>query len=71
MPVNLKKTEFTPAGFQAGSSFRTFHPEATGAGGKFQSKKSIPVETQTLTFTVVFEKNINLSKTYCTSQMMS
>ena len=39
MPVNLKKTEFAPAGVQAGSSFRTFHPEATGIGGKIQSKK--------------------------------
>ena len=39
MPVNLKKIEFAPAGVQAGSSSRTFHPEATGAGGKVQSKK--------------------------------
>ena len=39
MPVDLKKTEFAPAGVQAGSSSRTFHPEATGAGGKVQSKK--------------------------------
>ena len=39
MPVNLKKTEFAPAGVQAGSSSRTFHPEAIGAGGKVQSKK--------------------------------
>ena len=38
MPVNLKKTEFAPAGVQAGSSSRTFHPKATGAGGKVQSK---------------------------------
>ena len=37
--VNLKKTEFAPAGVQVGSSSRTFHPEATGAGGKVQSKK--------------------------------
>ena len=51
MPVNLKTTEFAPAGVQAGSSSRTFHPEATGAGGKVQSKKTIPVERQTLTFT--------------------
>ena len=36
MPVNLKKTEFAPAGVQAGSSF---HPEVTSAGGKVQSKK--------------------------------
>ena len=53
MPVNLKKTEFAPAGVQAGSSSRTFHPEATGAGGKVQSKKTIPVETQTPTFTLI------------------
>ena len=39
MPVNLKRTEFAPPGVQAGSSSRTFHPEATGAGGKVQSKK--------------------------------
>ena len=39
MPVILKKTEFAPAGVQAGSSSHTFHPEATGAGGKVQSKK--------------------------------
>ena len=39
MPVDLKKTEFAPTGVQAGSSSRTFHPEATGAGGKVQSKK--------------------------------
>ena len=32
--TNLKKTEFAPAGVQAGSSSRTFHPEATSAGGK-------------------------------------
>ena len=51
MPVNLKKAEFKPAGVQAGSYSRTFHPEATGAGGKVQSKKTIPVETQTPTFT--------------------
>ena len=38
MPVNLKKPEFAPAGVQAGSSSRTFHPEATGTGGKVQSK---------------------------------
>ena len=40
MPVNLKKTEFAPAGVQAGSYSRTFHPEATSAGGKVQSKKN-------------------------------
>ena len=39
MPVNLKKTEFAPAGVQAGSYSCTFYLEATGAGGKFQSKK--------------------------------
>ena len=39
MPVNLKKTEFAPAGVQAGSSSVTFHPEATDAGVKVQSKK--------------------------------
>ena len=33
MPINLKNTEFAPA------SVRTFHPKATGAGGKAQSKK--------------------------------
>ena len=40
MPVNLKKTEFTPARVQAGSSSHTFHLEATVAGGKVQSKKN-------------------------------
>ena len=54
MLVNLKKTEFAPAGVQAGSSSRTFHPETTGAGGKDESKKTIPVETQIPTFTVFF-----------------
>ena len=39
MPVNLKKTEFAPAGVQAGRCKRNFHLEATGAGGKVQSKK--------------------------------
>ena len=39
MPVDLKKTELAPAGVQAGSSSRTSHSEATGAGGKVQSKK--------------------------------
>ena len=39
MPVNLKKTEFAPASVQAGSSSHTFNPEATGVGGKVQSKK--------------------------------
>ena len=39
MPVNLKKTEFAQAGVQAGSSSRTFHPEAINAGGKVQCKK--------------------------------
>ena len=38
IPVDLKKTEFAPAGVQAGSSSRTFHPEVTGARGKVQSK---------------------------------
>ena len=36
---HLKKNEFTPAGVQARSPSHTFHPEATGAGGKVQSKK--------------------------------
>ena len=39
IPVSLKKTEFAPAGVQARSSACTFHPEATGARGKVQSKK--------------------------------
>ena len=39
MPVNLKKTEFTPASVQVRISSNTFHPEATGAWGKVQSKK--------------------------------
>ena len=39
MPVNLKKTEFAPAGVQARSSFRTFHLKATGAEDKVPSKK--------------------------------
>ena len=38
MPVNLKKTKFAPADVQTGSSSHTFHPEATGVGGKVQSK---------------------------------
>ena len=38
MPVNLKKTEFAPAGVQSGSSSCTFHPEVTSEGGKVQSK---------------------------------
>ena len=38
MPVDLKTTEFTPAGVQARSPSRAFHPEVTGAGGKIQSK---------------------------------
>ena len=38
MPVNCKKPEFAPVGVQAGSSYCTFYPEATGAGGKVQSK---------------------------------
>ncbi len=38
MPVNSKKTKFAPAGIQAGSSSRTFHLEATGAGGKVKPK---------------------------------
>ena len=38
MPVDLKKTEFAPAGGQAESSSCTFQPEVTGAGGKVQSK---------------------------------
>ena len=50
MPVDSKKAEFAPAGVQAGSPSRTFHPEVAGAGGKFQSK-TIPAETQTLTLT--------------------
>ena len=41
MPVNLKKTEFAPAGVQ--SSTGRFRME--GAGGKIQSKITIPVET--------------------------
>ena len=39
VPVNLKNSDFAPAGVDATSSSRTFHPEATGEGGKFQSKK--------------------------------
>ena len=38
MPVNSKKAEFAPVGAQAGSSSRTFHPEATAAGGKVHPK---------------------------------
>ena len=51
MPVNLKKIAFTPASVQAESSSRTFHLEVTGVGSKVQSKKTIPIETQTPTFT--------------------
>ena len=32
MPVDLKKTEFAPAGVQDGSSSRTFHPESDRCG---------------------------------------
>ena len=39
MLVDLKKTKFKPAGVQVGSFSRTFHPEATGARGKGQSKR--------------------------------
>ena len=52
MPVNLKKVEFAPAGPQAGSSSRTFHPEVAGAGGKVQSKKTLSIEMQTPSFTL-------------------
>ena len=38
MLVDLKKTKFARAGVQARSSSRSFHPEATGAGGKFNLK---------------------------------
>ena len=48
MPVNLKKTEFAPAGIQAESSSRTFHQEATGAGGKVQSKKQYRLKRKLL-----------------------
>ena len=33
------RQSFAQADVQIGSSSRTFHPEATGAGGKVQSKK--------------------------------
>ena len=46
MLVSLKKTEFAPASVQAGSSSRTFHPEATG--GKVQSKKLYPLKRKLL-----------------------
>ena len=39
MPVNLKKSEFAPVGVRDASSSHIFHPEATGEGGKVQSKK--------------------------------
>ena len=39
MPVNLKKTEFAPAGVQARISSSTFHPESIIVGDKVQSKK--------------------------------
>ncbi len=45
MLVDLKKTEFAPAGVQAGSSSRTFHPKATSTGGKVQSKKNYMPES--------------------------
>ena len=38
MPVDLKRAEFAPAGVQAGSPSRTFHPDVNDVGGKFQSK---------------------------------
>ena len=38
IPVNSKKAEFAPAGVQAESFSRTFHPEETGAGGKVRPK---------------------------------
>ena len=58
MPVNLKKTEFTPASVQAGSSSCTFHPEVTSAGGNW---KTIPVEKQTPTFTLVYKSVLTFS----------
>ena len=54
MPVDLKKAEFAPAGVQARSPSCTFHPEVTGAGGKFQSK-TILAKTQTLTLTICID----------------
>ena len=48
MPVNLTNTEFTPAGVQARSSSRIFRPEATGAGGKVQSKKQYRLKRKDL-----------------------
>ena len=57
MPVDLKKAEFAPAGVQARSPSHTFHPEVTGAGGKFQSK-NYTAETQTLTLTYLFIHSI-------------
>ena len=56
MPVNLKKTEFMPAGVQAGSSSRTFHPEMTGAGGKVQSKNYTGWNTNSYIHSWVFSQ---------------
>ena len=47
-----KRRNSRQPGVQAGSSSRTFNPEATGAGSKVQSKKLYRLKTQTLTFTL-------------------
>ena len=50
MPVNLKKTEFAPAGFQAEVPLAPFTRKRPVQEAKF-NLETIPVETQTPTFT--------------------
>ena len=65
MSVNLKKTEFAPAVVQAGSSSYTFHPEATGAGGKVQSKKLYRLKRELLHSHHVFLKKSRKPQIRC------
>ena len=62
MPVNLKKTEFAPAGVQVRSSSHTFHPEVTGVGGKVQSKKLFRLKCKLLHLHIRFEDVDNIQK---------
>ena len=69
MSVYLKKTEFAPAGVQAGSSSRIFHPEATGAGGQVQSKKLYQLKRKLLHLQspfFLFHYTVSLSWFYIT-----
>ena len=64
MLVDLKKTEFAPAGVQARSSSRTFHPEATGTGGKVQSKRLYRLKRKFLHLHLVLNKVSFVSLAY-------